>query len=311
MPTEPDFQVRWRDAHSSASELVSLDALKQNAIPSKLRNATASLYTDTTYIEVSDLEWSESTHLAFTPHRLGFSATIACSTSIRYGYKPELLDRSSGVGSILLMLPGHEVHAEMTPGRLCTVTCSFDTDYAESIIGPLQQLSPAKIQGALDLRSPLLFNMLSRLMQEAVYQGPMSNMLVVTFGQAILAECAHWLKIDATEQRSDAQITAHHFEIMERTFAQSQGKFPGVAELAEVCGFSERHFAKMFRAQTGMTLSQYIKSVRVANAKFLLGETKLPLKEIAYRLGYSSAANFSTAFTSATGMTPGQYRSCD
>jgi AraC family transcriptional regulator len=49
--------------------------------------------------------------------------------------------------------------------------------------------------------------------------------------------------------------------------------------------------------------------VQITKAKTYLLETNLPLKEIAYRLGFSSAANFSSAFRLATGSSPGQFRS--
>jgi AraC family transcriptional regulator len=71
---------------------------------------------------------------------------------------------------------------------------------------------------------------------------------------------------------------------------------------------SERYFSKLFREQTGCSVAQYIKSVQLNKAKAYLLETDLPLKEIAHRLGFSTPANFSSAFRAATGSTPGQFR---
>ena len=310
---ESDFQIRWQEGSSSSSESISVESLMrgQNTLPSRLRNATASLYTDTTYIEVSDLEWSDNTTLSFTPFRIGFSSTISSSASIRYGYGQDSLIQSPGVGNILFMLPGKEIHAEISPGRLCTVTCSFDQAYAESIMGAIDQMTPLKMQKALELRSPLISAILLRLMQEAVYSGPLSHTVAETLGQAILVECAHWLRSEGTVAQPKALITAHHFEIIDRYLSDLSGKTPSVVALASACGFSERYFAKLFRAQTGLPISQYIKSVRISKAKALLLESDLSLKEIAFRLGYSSAANFSSSFSAAVGQAPGRFRSAD
>jgi AraC family transcriptional regulator len=47
---------------------------------------------------------------------------------------------------------------------------------------------------------------------------------------------------------------------------------------------------------------------RLQRADRLLLETDLPLKEIAYRLGFANAANFSTSFSKERELTPGQFR---
>ena len=72
---------------------------------------------------------------------------------------------------------------------------------------------------------------------------------------------------------------------------------------------SQRYFAKLFRAQTNQSIGQYLKSAQILKAQTYLLQTELPLKEIAHRLGFSSPSHFSDAFRSATGETPGHFRS--
>ncbi|HWM68709.1 MAG TPA: helix-turn-helix transcriptional regulator [Steroidobacteraceae bacterium] len=79
--------------------------------------------------------------------------------------------------------------------------------------------------------------------------------------------------------------------------------------IAAACGFSERYFAKLFREQTNQSIGRYLKSVQVSKARDYLLQTGLPLKEIAYRLGFHRPSNFSDAFRAATGQTPGRFRS--
>lgn len=306
----PDFQVDWQDSLAADSESIWLDALKYHTggMPSRLRNATATLHTGSIFIEVSDLDWTQPTSLTLTPFRVGLSSVISASTSIRYGYDRGSFVPFSGAGHIAFLIPGKPIYADIAPGRLSTVTCSFDQEFAESILGPIEQLSPEITRDALRLRNPLISTLLLRLMREAIYAGPISHMVAQTFGQAILVECAHWHRSISEAAQPKALITAQHFAVIERHLSVLTEKPPNVAELAAACGFSERYFAKIFRAQTGITISQYTKSLRISQAKALLLDTQLSLKEIAFRLGFSSPANFSSAFSAATGQTPGQFR---
>ena len=110
------------------------------------------------------------------------------------------------------------------------------------------------------------------------------------------------------DTRTTGPLTARELQNIEQYLSGLSGKAPSVVDMATACGLSERYFAKRFRELTGLPVSQYIKAVQVSRAKVLLMETDLPLKEIAYRLGYSTSANFSSSFRAATGTTPGQFR---
>lgn len=58
----------------------------------------------------------------------------------------------------------------------------------------------------------------------------------------------------------------------------------------------------------GLDYSEVLESVKRGVACQLLRDTRLPMREIAAALQYSSAANFSTAFHRWTGVTPSEYR---
>jgi AraC family transcriptional regulator len=81
-----------------------------------------------------------------------------------------------------------------------------------------------------------------------------------------------------------------------------------LAELARACGMSVAYLCRCFKSTTGRTVHAYVEEVRLARAKVLLRETALPLKQIAYELGFSSGSGFSIAFRRATGATPLSYR---
>ena len=67
-------------------------------------------------------------------------------------------------------------------------------------------------------------------------------------------------------------------------------------------------FAERFHAVVGETPYQYLTHWRMQHARRLLTESRLPLRRIADRVGYESAASFSRAFKRVIGDSPGSYR---
>src|SRR5690606_5785653 len=79
---------------------------------------------------------------------------------------------------------------------------------------------------------------------------------------------------------------------------------PRINELAALLGVSERRITAAFKANVGMSVFEYIRSERMRKAARLLVQTDLHMLDIVAEVGYSSAANFSTAFRQYWGKTP-------
>jgi AraC family transcriptional regulator len=86
------------------------------------------------------------------------------------------------------------------------------------------------------------------------------------------------------------------------------GEELSLRQLAAVVQLSPHHFAARFKQSTGVAPYQYVLRQRIATAQHLLAETHLSLAEVAYRLGFSSQAHFTTMFRQHIGTTPGAYR---
>ena len=78
--------------------------------------------------------------------------------------------------------------------------------------------------------------------------------------------------------------------------------------ISEHLFFSPDYLAKVFLAETGMTLGTYICTTRLERAKEHLTRTALPVGTIAAELGYQNFSEFSQWFKKQTGMVPTQYR---
>ena len=86
---------------------------------------------------------------------------------------------------------------------------------------------------------------------------------------------------------------------------QQPGRDWTVAQLAEQCNTSRSAFADRFQVTIGMTPLRYVTELRMRLASQWLTLERLPIEEVAQRLGYTSQAAFSRAFKRITGKTPG------
>src|SRR5260221_74672 len=78
--------------------------------------------------------------------------------------------------------------------------------------------------------------------------------------------------------------------------------------ISRAAGLSEFHFARLFKAATGVTPFQFVTRTRMERAKQLLRKTRLPVFEIAKRVGYHKPSHFSARFRALSGYGPDAYR---
>lgn len=82
-----------------------------------------------------------------------------------------------------------------------------------------------------------------------------------------------------------------------------------VADAAKSLGeVSLRTLQRRFLEKVGSTLQDCIHSARADRIKALLGEHEIPIKEVAYRSGFSSPDRFTKFFRMTEGMAPQEYR---
>jgi DNA-binding response OmpR family regulator len=83
---------------------------------------------------------------------------------------------------------------------------------------------------------------------------------------------------------------------------------PTLDGLAKLIGTNEKRLSRAFRESLGKTPFEYLREKRLDLAKRLLTETSLAVNAIAEEVGFTSAANFATAFRQHFGMTPSEHR---
>jgi transcriptional regulator GlxA family with amidase domain len=95
---------------------------------------------------------------------------------------------------------------------------------------------------------------------------------------------------------------------VQRWVAANPGVRHDVATLARHAGLSPRHFARLFRAEIGMTPASWVEAARVSAARDLLEEGSHTPKQVAAECGFANADTLRRAFSKHLGVTPAEYR---
>jgi AraC family transcriptional regulator len=78
--------------------------------------------------------------------------------------------------------------------------------------------------------------------------------------------------------------------------------------LADVAGFSVPHFHRIFTAQVGENISNYVRRMRLERAGRKLRHGAVDITEVALAAGYETHSAFGRAFKQQYGLSPSEFR---
>jgi AraC family transcriptional regulator len=131
----------------------------------------------------------------------------------------------------------------------------------------------------------------------------LANLLAVHLIRHVLAPRSSARRRDGTLPRGRLRAVVEYIE--EHLDAR-----PTLEQMAAAARLSVYHFARQFKAATGVPPHQYVILRRVERAKQLLqGGTDLSLAEVALRAGFSDQSRLSHHFKRNVGVTPGRFPS--
>ena len=82
----------------------------------------------------------------------------------------------------------------------------------------------------------------------------------------------------------------------------------GVEDICKHIGLSKMQLYRKIKALLNCNVNEYILNKRLQKSKFMLQNEELSISEIAYKVGFSSPAYFSTVFKSKFNLTPSEYK---
>jgi len=108
-----------------------------------------------------------------------------------------------------------------------------------------------------------------------------------------------------TSKKIDRKFVNEFSSIVESNIANENF---GVEDICKEIGISRVQLYRKVKAVLGLNINDYILSVRMQKAKYLLLNEDLTIAEISYKVGFSSQAYFSTVFKSKFGITPKAFK---
>ncbi|WP_020410799.1 AraC family transcriptional regulator [Hahella ganghwensis] len=134
--------------------------------------------------------------------------------------------------------------------------------------------------------------------------GPRSRILGPIVTREILfhllqGELGHILRSFARQDRHNHQV-ARVLQFIQKNYAQALE----VNDLALLANMSSSSFHNHFKTVTGYSPLQYIKSLRLHEARRMIQQETQSVSDAAYRVGYVSASQFSREYKRMFGETP-------
>jgi len=125
------------------------------------------------------------------------------------------------------------------------------------------------------------------------------------FNDILLDICCKLLECKEVEVTKQSDMVAKAIEYMKNYYHNPD---LNMSLLADKLGISGVTLAVEFKNAMGISPSDYLAMIRIENAKQLLRDTQLLVKEVSLAVGYEDDNVFSRRFKKYVGKTPGQYR---
>ena len=163
-------------------------------------------------------------------------------------------------------------------------------------------------------RDPLVEEIARAIRAEMLDPAPAGNMLVETLATALgvhlLQQHSNLTSASLSLPPARGALDPGRLDRVRDFIETNLGEDLTIEALANEACLSPFHFARAFRAATGVAPHRYVTNRRLEKARSWISEGQVPLAEIAFRCGFSSQASFTRWFKRLVGATPGEYRAC-
>lgn len=273
-------------------------------------NTLASLHTSSVSVEVREHYLPRTDALVLTQPE---HVLVGVLTELPRPSQGRFLQGSrtgfTNIGPVFFMPADTPWQIRSGGGQLRSVTCLFPPSVIAHIDAQRSGWSPRELIACHHIPDAKIQQIIERLGQEAAQPGFASEIVTEALSTLMLVELSRYLK-QQDDQASDAGQGLEPWQMrrIREYLMDVEWERPSLSALASLCGMSRRTLMRRFKAGTGESLGRHVQRMQFNRACEMLAHSQLPLKEIGYRLGFSSPANFTAAFRQHTGTTPLRYR---
>ena len=144
-------------------------------------------------------------------------------------------------------------------------------------------------------------------------EGELTELYVQSKTHELICLFLQFLKSSENTNATAVRLSQRDLKILHDTRSILDSEYadaPTIANLARRVGINKLKLTQGFKQIFGLTIYDYLLSVRMAKARSLLDESELSVTQIALDVGYEYSGNFSTAFKRYFGVSPSRMRKC-
>ncbi|UUZ87164.1 AraC family transcriptional regulator [Paenibacillus sp. P26] len=230
-------------------------------------------------------------------------------------------------GGVFVILPGeNHAYLDVTDKDIEIINCLFPP---ESVV-PLLPEEPGSLEGlpyiapfyaglkSLPKRSQLtseqstaILELLEGMIREQSTREPGCETVNRHRLIDLLIRLSRYsLQRDAAPKMPGPPASAHEL-LIRRVRQHLEAHYPRkitAASLAQEFNISQRHLNRVFKQETGTSITAMLQQIRIERAKHMLLETERSIEAVATAVGFGDASFFTRLFSRLAGHPPGAYR---
>jgi AraC family transcriptional regulator len=160
------------------------------------------------------------------------------------------------------------------------------------------------------VKDALVEEILLQLLAELQSAGRGSRLYVESLGKTLVVHLARQYTVGPSAASSPPTdfLPAYKLKKVQAYIADNLFEKITLDDLSALAGLSTYHFARLFKATTGLAPYQYLQKLRMEQSQRLLLETDLPVIQVGLEVGIENPSHFSSFFKQYTGLSPTAYR---
>ena len=126
---------------------------------------------------------------------------------------------------------------------------------------------------------------------------------------SLLSESDEYVELSSQAYSPDLEYGSK--DALQKVFAYvfaNIGREIRLPDVAALVGMNESTFSRFFKRNSGHSFTDHVSQLRIWKASQLLAETKMPVTDVCFEVGYLNVSNFNRMFMRHHNVTPSAYR---
>lgn len=200
-----------------------------------------------------------------------------------------------------LFIPPHTKHHYQPSSEALKITLAFSADDNALELLQLKNRAATRIDYSDKITQCLNF-----ILRHSEISDLFTSQLIVGRALEIVYSFLYALNIKIPKNSNDSRDP--RFFMAKAYIENNSDKLLTCNDVSKECCLSTKQLSRIFKTETGQTLTDYIVACKIKQIKRLLLDTQYSVKEIGFLLGFENESNFVSFFKRHCELPPGAFR---